>query len=139
MRKTPVSNRSTIRRDLWRCGLIVLACATVFAGCRGGKWDPTYVVTTGGNPDRGEEVLEAAPCGSCHNIPGVANAHGRIGPPLDFFSERSFIAGAVPNSPENLVQWILDPQSIEPGTAMPDVGLTDEQARDVAAYLYTLR
>jgi cytochrome c1 len=56
-----------------------------------------------------------------------------------FFGQRTFIAGEVPNSPENLVRWIRSPKSIEPGTAMPELGLSDQDARDVAAYLYTLR
>lgn len=115
------------------------ASAVILAGCVGGRTEPRFVVATGGNAERGAEILRVAACKSCHTIPGIKGAHGRIAPPLNFFSERSFIAGQVPNSPENLVQWILEPQSIEPGTAMPDVGLTDEEARDVAAYLYTLR
>ena len=56
-----------------------------------------------------------------------------------FFSRRTMIAGELPNSPDNLVRWIKDPELVEPGTAMPDLGLTDSEARDVAAYLYTLR
>jgi cytochrome c len=78
-------------------------------------------------------------CGSCHVIPGIHNAKGLVGPPLMFFSRRTMIAGELPNSPENLVRWLKDPPSVEPGTAMPDLGLTDKQAQDVAAYLYTLR
>ena len=115
------------------------ACGLLLAACVGGKTEPAYVVATGGDAERGEQILDAAPCGSCHTIPGIKGAHGKIAPPLNFFSQRTFIAGAVPNSPDNLVRWILDPQSIEPGTAMPSVGLSPEQARDVAAYLYTLR
>lgn len=122
-----------------RIGLsAVWAGVLLISGCVGGKTEPNYTPATGGSAERGKQVLLEAPCGSCHTIPGIQGARGRIGPPLNFFSERSYIAGAVPNSAENLVQWILEPQSIEPGTAMPDVGLTDEQARDVAAYLYTL-
>jgi cytochrome c1 len=62
-----------------------------------------------------------------------------VGPPLDFFSRRTMIAGELPNTPDNLVRWIENPPSVEAGTAMPKLGLSDEQARDVAAYLYTLR
>ena len=72
-------------------------------------------------------------------IPGIHDARGLVAPPLMYFAERTFIAGEVPNTPDNLVRWIRSPQSIESGTAMPALGLTDEQARDVAAYLYTLR
>lgn len=72
-------------------------------------------------------------------IPGISGADGLVGPPVLLFGRRAVIAGQLPNTPENLVRWILDPPSIEPGTAMPDLGLTEAEARDVTAYLYTLR
>ena len=78
-------------------------------------------------------------CGGCHTVPGVNGASGMVGPPLGSWSRRSYIAGNLANTPENLVRWIMDPHAIEPGTAMPDVGLDEQQARDVAAYLYTLQ
>ncbi len=83
--------------------------------------------------------MEAAGCGSCHMIPGVANARGMVGPSLEHFAQRSFIAGEAPNTAQNLVKWIVDPQSIEPHTAMPNLGVTQAEARDIAAYLYRLR
>ncbi len=61
-----------------------------------------------------------------------------VGPPLDDWSERRFIAGSFPNEPEMLVQWIRFPQAIEPGNAMPNMGVTEQDARDISAYLYTL-
>jgi cytochrome c1 len=85
------------------------------------------------------QVIGLKNCGSCHTIPGIQGARGAVGPPLYFFSRRTMIAGELPNTPENLVHWIRSPQSVIPGNAMPDLGLTDTQARDVAAYLYTLR
>mgnify|MGYP001544976079 CR=1 FL=1 len=84
-------------------------------------------------------MIEQYGCGSCHTIPGVRNARGLVGPPLLWWSRRTFIAGEVPNTPENLVHWIRSPRSVEAHTAMPTLGLSDQQARDVAAYLYTLR
>jgi cytochrome c len=93
----------------------------------------------GGDPARGETTIQNAGCGSCHYIPGVAGAHGMVAAPLTWFSRRTFIAGEVPNTPENLVLWLRSPQAIEPRTAMPSAGLSEQQARDVAAYLYTLR
>jgi cytochrome c2 len=92
-----------------------------------------------GNPDRGRRVIRARHCGSCHTIPGVRGADGVVGPPLNFFSRRTYIAGEVPNTPANLVRWVTDPQSIEPDTAMPAVGLNPREAHDVVAYLYTLQ
>jgi cytochrome c len=97
------------------------------------------VLAVGGDPERGAETIQYAGCGSCHYIPGVAGAHGMVAAPLTWFSRRTFIAGEVPNTPDNLVLWIRSPQAIEPHTAMPSAGLDDRQARDVAAYLYTLR
>jgi cytochrome c1 len=61
-----------------------------------------------------------------------------VGPPLDAWAEREFIAGSLPNEPDALIDWIVNPQAIEPGTAMPTLGVTPEEARDMAAYLYTL-
>jgi cytochrome c1 len=97
------------------------------------------VLAVGGDPARGVETIQYAGCGSCHYIPGVAGAHGMVAAPLTWFSRRTFIAGEVPNTPENLVLWLRFPQAIEPHTAMPSAGLNDRQARDVAAFLYTLR
>ena len=126
------------RHPLYRL-ISVLSVLVFLAGCRGGKMEHAYPIPTGGDAEQGRVVLREAGCGSCHSIPGVRGARGRVAPPLNFFAERTYIAGQVPNTPENLIQWILEPHSIEPGTAMPDVGLTEEAARDAAAYLYTLR
>jgi len=117
----------------------LVASCIVAVGCTGGKTLPTYGAIVGGNPSQGRDVIASKGCGSCHVIPGIHNAKGLVGPPLVFFSRRTMIAGELPNSPENLVRWLKDPPSVEPGTAMPDLGLTDQQAQDVAAYLYTLR
>jgi cytochrome c len=93
----------------------------------------------GASPQSGRALVVALECGVCHAIPGVRGARGVVGPPLDHFGDRPFIAGLVPNRPALLVQWIMDPPSIAPATGMPSLGLTEAQARDVAAYLYTLR
>lgn len=91
-----------------------------------------------GDPARGRLLVEAYGCGSCHQIPGVANSRGHVGPPLDGFGLRHYVAGAVLNNPRNLAQWLYDPASIEPGTAMPPVGATVQESIDMAAYLLTL-
>jgi mono/diheme cytochrome c family protein len=91
-----------------------------------------------GDPARGKELLSAFGCRSCHMIPGVRGPGGDVGPPLTRWAERQFIAGRLVNTPSELVVWILNPPAIEPGTAMPAVGATVEQAEDIAAYLYTL-
>ena len=118
---------------------IALAAAFGLSACTGGKIARAYTVETGGTPARGARYIVMKNCGSCHVIPGIEGAHGVVGPPLYFFSRRTYIAGEVANSPENLVRWIVNPQSIEPHTAMPNLGVTQEQARDIAAYLYTIR
>jgi cytochrome c1 len=69
----------------------------------------------------------------------VVEADGTIGPPLGGFGSRIYIAGVQQNTPENLARWIARPQEVQPGNAMPDLGVTEPQARDIAAYLYTLR
>lgn len=94
----------------------------------------------GAQPERGARLMRAPyGCGACHVIPGVTGATGMVGPPLDGWSRRVYIAGNLQNTPENLVHWIRQPQAVEPGTAMPDLGVTEADARDIAAYLYSLR
>ncbi|MDQ2668154.1 MAG: c-type cytochrome [Gemmatimonadota bacterium] len=93
----------------------------------------------GGDVTRGRVQIVSYGCGSCHTIPGVTGAIGMVGPPLTSWSQRRIIAGEVPNTPANLITWITVPQSIEPGVAMPNLGVSDGQARDIAAYLYSLK
>lgn len=95
-------------------------------------------VLTGGDPDRGHAALMRRPCGGCHLIPGVAGAKGNVGAPLTAFASRAYIAGRVQNTPDNLVQWIEDPHTIDPQNVMPPMGIGEREARDIAAYLYTL-
>jgi cytochrome c len=93
---------------------------------------------TGGNPHAGQVLARGKGCGGCHEIPGVKGAHGNVGPPLTKFASRMYVGGVLLNTPEHLHQWLLDPPSIDPKSAMPNVGLKDQEARDLAAYLYTL-
>lgn len=78
-------------------------------------------------------------CGSCDTIGGVPGTTALVGPGLDGLGGRAFIAGVLPNAGENLVRWIQDPRAIAPRTAMPDLDVTDDDAREIAAYIYTLR
>ncbi|HEX6939388.1 MAG TPA: c-type cytochrome [Longimicrobiales bacterium] len=91
-----------------------------------------------GDPGRGKRLLGAYGCGACHVIPGIRQARGQAGPPLTRFAERHYIAGTLVNTPEALVAWIVNPQAIEPGTVMPTLGVTADEALDMAAYLFTL-
>jgi cytochrome c len=91
-----------------------------------------------GDPGRGAELISRYGCGSCHSVPGVKDADGLVGPPLTRFGSRSYIAGELVNSGPNLQRWIENPQAIEPGTAMPNLGVNPTDAQDIAAYLFTL-
>jgi cytochrome c2 len=91
-----------------------------------------------GRIERGQRLLAQYQCGSCHGIPGVQASSGQRGPSLDKFGRRSYIAGRVPNGPDTLQRWLQDPQSLIPGTPMPDLGVPAADARDMAAYLLSL-
>lgn len=92
-----------------------------------------------GDPAAGVVAFQTYGCHTCHVIPGVRNANSLAGPPLTAWAERSYIAGKLTNEPVHLIEWLRFPQRIEPGTAMPDMGVTAEDAQHMAAYLYTLR
>ena len=91
---------------------------------------------TGGEPDHAPALLVRYGCGGCHTISGAAGADGQVGPSLVGLRQRVYVGGVLQNTPANLVRWIVDPQSVSPHSAMPATGITDAEARDVAAYLY---
>ncbi|MCW8193914.1 c-type cytochrome [Proteobacteria bacterium 005FR1] len=86
---------------------------------------------------RGRQLAEQVGCGSCHRIPGIPSANGQVGPPLEGLAERAYIAGILPNHFDTLAAWIAEPQRFAPNSAMPNLGLSEDQARDIAAYLYS--
>jgi cytochrome c len=91
-----------------------------------------------GNPELGRELIVARGCGGCHTVPGVTGANGVVGPRLNNTALRSTLAGEeIPNSPDVMARWILDPPSVKPGTPMPRVGVTEQEAQDITAYLYS--
>ena len=92
----------------------------------------------GGDPEQGRLLLRQFACGSCHSIPGVANAGGRVGPPLEGVAKRVYLGGVLPNTPQNMAEFIREPHKADPRTAMPAMGVTEAHARDMVAYLYTL-
>lgn len=100
---------------------------------------PPTLRMAGGDAKSGALLMEFYDCGSCHMIPGIRGAEGVVGPPLTAWGRRSLIAGSVANEADNLVEWIVNPQAVEQGTAMPAVGATPAEARDMAAYLYQLQ
>jgi cytochrome c2 len=109
-------------------------CASLGA-CGGGEAPPAL----GGDPENGRLLLRQFGCGSCHEIPEVAAAKGRVGPPLGGIARRVYLGGVLPNTPENMAAFIRAPQRADPRTAMPDLGVSEAHARDMVAYLYTLR
>lgn len=94
---------------------------------------------TGGLVERGERAIGRHGCGACHVIPGVAEASGRVGPSPRAFARRSMIAGRLTNDPDNLKLWVRSPQHVSPGTAMPEQPMSERDAADIAAFLYTQR
>jgi len=119
-------------RAVCPCALLLLAVLAV--GCTPGE--PQGRASA--QRERGRLLLAQYQCGSCHAIPGVQAARGRMGPTLASFGRRSYIGGHVPNGTEHLVRWIVAPQAVVPGTAMPAMGVSPDDARDMAAYLQAL-
>jgi cytochrome c2 len=119
----------------------LLILAAVLSGCSDGSAlsKPEAARLTGGNPDHGAVAIRSYGCGSCHTIPGIRGANALVGPPLAGIGGRSYIAGVLTNSPDNLTRWIQHPQQVDPLTAMPDLGVSEADARDIASYLYTRR
>lgn len=93
-------------------------------------------VVEGGDPRAGAEAIVEYGCSACHVISGIRRATGRVGPKLPQIQQQIYIGGVLPNTPENMVRWIQDPQEHCPATAMPDLDVTQLDARDIAAYLY---
>lgn len=93
----------------------------------------------GADTERGRRLVADYGCVACHVVPGVRGPATDVGPPLGHVARRAYLGGVIPNTPDNLVKWLLDPPAIDPRTAMPSVGLDGKDARDVAAYLLTLR
>jgi mono/diheme cytochrome c family protein len=91
------------------------------------------------DPARGKAALQQYACTTCHAIPGVVGAHAPVGPPLAHMGTRGFIAGIVPNTEDNLVRWLRNPQALHADSAMPDLGMSERDARDIAAFLRSLR
>lgn len=101
--------------------------------------DPEASRITGGDVQRGRIAIRQYACQTCHVIPGVTGADALVGPPLNGVASRLYLAGVLPNAPEYMIEWLRNPRQVDPLTAMPDLGVTERDARDIAAYLYTLR
>ena len=100
---------------------------------------PVTLATVPGDPERGRTALYQYGCNACHVIPGVVGSRVFVGPPLEAIGSRQFVAGLLPNTPDNMMRWLMHTRQAKPGTAMPELGVTERDARDIAAYLATLR
>ncbi|HXU99840.1 MAG TPA: c-type cytochrome [Caulobacteraceae bacterium] len=118
--------------------LVLVGAVAALAACSPPSGEPITLIP-GGDSDRGRAAIERIGCGACHTIPGVPGASGVAGPPLIGIGRRTFIAGTLANTPSNMERWLEAPQAVLPGNAMPNMEIDDHDARDVAAYLYTLR
>lgn len=119
--------------------LLITAVLTLLAACTGRNTPAGTPRVAGGDPARGHQALQDYGCHSCHTIPGVPGASATVGPPLNDWGNRHYIAGRLSNTPDNLIHWIRFPQEVDPGNAMPDMEVTEQDARDISAYLYTLQ
>lgn len=115
--------------------LITLAAALALVAC--GAHETTAVSTA--SVENGRLLLRQYGCGACHSIPGVAGASGNVGPPLEKIARRVYLAGMLPNTPQNMIDWIRAPHAVDPKTAMPDLKVSRAHAADMTAYFYTLK
>jgi cytochrome c2 len=118
--------------------LIVLTC--VACGDKSRENYQTMNATGGGNADRGRKLIEEKyGCASCHSIPEIKGPKGMVGPPLEHMASRQFIAGKIQNTPQNMMAWLQNPQAMDPQNAMPNLGITPADARDITAFLQSLK
>jgi cytochrome c2 len=120
------------------CLAVLLSLLTLPAPAQPDRHPPVYAIP-GGDARRGGDLIVEFGCANCHAIPGIRGARGNVGPPLTRIGDRVFVAGVLRNTPENLMKWLRHPQQVVPGNGMPEMGITQAQARDIASYLYTLR
>ncbi|WP_342633512.1 c-type cytochrome [Microvirga subterranea] len=130
-------NRRAVAVGFALCAAIAIAVFT-------GRWyrqmedkRQAAIALTGGNPDHGPGLMLRYGCGGCHIVQGIAGARGQVGPNLSDVSRRIYIGGVTTNSPDNLIRWIVNPREFDPKTAMPVTGISEREARDVAAFLYS--
>jgi cytochrome c len=122
-----------MRNSFWI--LVVLPAVALLWSC--GPSVRAGSIVAGGDATRGLASISRYGCGSCHTIYGISSAHGLVGPPLTGLRNRMYVAGMLPNTPDNLMHWIREPKAVNPKTAMPQLGVTERDAADIAAYIYS--
>lgn len=126
-------------RWAWWALLALTFCSTACSHISSDRDRAAYLTTAGGNAHAGRNAIRRYGCNACHTISGVPGANGLVGPPLDGIGNRQYIAGELPNTAANLMLWIQHPKQVEPHTVMPEMNVSEQDSRDIAAYLYTLR
>ncbi|RDI61123.1 cytochrome c [Microvirga subterranea] len=128
------------RSMITRCVLpiSIFLAATCLAACSEAADRSAILTIDGANPETGRNLIQTYGCGTCHTIAGIRGARGRVGPELRDYSQQHLLAGFLPNAPRYLIAWLMDPVALKPQTGMPAQGLTEEEARHIASYLYTL-
>jgi cytochrome c1 len=134
-----VTERAGARLKLLAVCLAAWPLLVAAGACGGGETERAAAEMTGGDPARGRAAIGRYGCASCHTIPGIRGADSLVGPPLTKVASRTYIGGVLTNSPDNMVRWLQDPPAVDRLTAMPRLGMTEQEARDIASYLYTLR
>ncbi|PRH89068.1 cytochrome C [Labrys okinawensis] len=136
----PAQSRSAVKAAGVLILLIVLVGTVIWWSAQGEHGTLEADSATGGVAARAIPIMAANGCSGCHTIKGVPGAKGQVGPRLDAsFADRVFVGGVLANNPKNLIRWIRASREINPHTAMPSTGITEQQARDIAAYLYALK
>jgi cytochrome c2 len=143
----PSDMRRSGPTHLWRSAILgTLVLVAIMAGAIYAGYQMKHsrdmrtraIALTAGDPDLGRDLARRYGCAGCHTIPGIPQAKGQVGPSLEGFAARVYVGGVTTNTPDSLIQWIENPRSLDPKTAMPITGISRKDARHVAAYLYTL-
>ncbi|WP_035723469.1 cytochrome c [Bradyrhizobium sp. ARR65] len=133
----PRSSRHWASLGVLALGVAAVAVVATMAWSSQQQAESIARAMTGGEPSRAPDVLRRYGCAGCHTISGIPGADGQVGPPLSGLIHRVYIGGVAANTPSHLVQWIVAPQSLSPNSVMPASGISEAEARDVAAYLYS--
>jgi len=116
-----------------------LSCVALVSACHQNDASTETSRVAGGDPERGRLLAQQYQCAACHFIPNVQGSNGDAGPSLEYMGRLSYIAGGIPNQPDNMIRFLQNPPAVKPGTLMPSLGISEEEARHMAAYMYTLR
>ena len=118
--------------------ILIPVILTGLAACSDSEGQSSRLAIAGGEPEQGHALIHAYGCGTCHTIENVRGARGKVGPRLENYAQQHLLAGSLPNTPRNLIAWLMDPPALKPTTGMPAQGVTEAEARHIAAYLYSL-